>query len=115
MMSNSEEGREMDTESSANVDGYRTDVYRGATDAASAERREIQAEIAHLEARVSSLQARDASLEVLVSALRELLPASPEVALRYTPTYSIADGASEFPRRSAVDAESRHDVAFGIR
>jgi hypothetical protein len=39
---------------------------------------------------------------VLVSALRELLPASPEVALRYTPTYSIGDGAPEFPRRSAV-------------
>ena len=114
-MSNSEEGREMDTESSANVDVYRTDVYRGATDAASAERREIQAEIAHLEARMSSLQARDASLEVLVSALRELLPASPEVAPRYTPTYSIGDGAPEFRRRSAVDAESRHDVAFEIR
>ena len=105
----------MDTTDAANATGRRADVYRGATEAANAERREIQAEIAHLEARVSSLQARDTTLEVLVSALRALLPASPEVTLRYMPTFADADTAAEFPHRSRIDQESRHDAAFGMR
>lgn len=113
-MSNSDEGHERDTADSANVIGHRADAYRGATEAASAERREIQAEIARLEARVSSLQARDTTLEVLVSALRALVPASPEVALRYMPTFAAADMAADFPHRSGVDPASRHDAAFGM-
>ena len=83
----------MDTERNTNAD-----VYRKATDTASAECREIHAEILSLEARVISLQAREASLNALMHTLGELLPASQDTTLLYVPTFAIDDVPQLQPR-----------------
>jgi hypothetical protein len=97
----------MDTERSANAD-----VYRKATDTASAECREIQAEILSLEARVIGLHAREASLIALMHTLDELLPASQDAPLLYVPAFSVAD-VPQLQPRSAADGDFRYRGASG--
>lgn len=97
----------MDTDRNTNAD-----VYRKATDTASAECREIHAEILSLEARVISLQAREASLNALMHTLGELLPASQDAALLYVPAFSIADVPQVQPR-SVADGDLRYRGASG--
>ncbi len=84
----------MDTQSSAN-----TEVYRRATDTASTERRELQAEIATLEARITTLRARDTSLEVLVRTLRELLPSALDTPAPYIPSYTLVEDTPDLRHR----------------
>ena len=97
----------MGTDPSANAD-----VYRKATDTASAECREIQAEILSLEARVTSLQAREASLKALMHTLGELLPASQDATLLYVPPFLIAD-VPQLQPRSVADGDLRYRGASG--
>jgi hypothetical protein len=85
----------------------RTDAYHQATDAACAERREIQAQIVSLEARVAGLHARDTSLETLVRTLRELLPSSQEPPASYTPQYTTSSGSLDVHRRVATESGLR--------
>ena len=93
----------MDTQRNAN-----TDVYRRATDAASAERREIQAEIATLEARITTLRTRDTSLEALVRTLRELLPSPLDGPAPYIPSYTLVEDSPDLRHRSSFgDVELR--------
>ncbi|MGV8977914.1 MAG: hypothetical protein ACOH17_07705 [Cellulomonas sp.] len=99
------EERETGTTGRASTDLFRTDAYRVATDAASTERREIQAEISSLQARVVDLQTRDGALELLVRALRELLQPAPGPAPRYTPSYTIPAEISELRRRAASEPD----------
>jgi hypothetical protein len=99
----------MDTESSSSA-VHRTDAYRDATEAASAERREIQAEVSRLEARVASLQAREAALEVLTRALRELFSAPTDIAGPYLPFHWTATPSSELQ-----DPDLPHRAASGTR
>ncbi len=78
---------------------HRTDLYREATEAASAECREVHAEIASLEARAATLRGREAALNGLVQAMRALLPAPPERLAVYIPVEAIDPPPSELRHR----------------
>lgn len=96
----------MNMEGNADTVVRRADVYREATEAASAECREVQAEIASLETRVVSLRAREASLNALVQAMSALLPAPVESSVRYMPVVAMSGSLSGLHRGSPGSRET---------